>query len=225
MLNTQHILPVKPLLGLLFSYLLGSVPTAFLFAKARGIDLRKHGSGNLGATNAFRVLGKKTGSTVLLLDVLKGCLAVLLCVYVFFDPSLKVSVPMYACLAALCVVGGHNWTVFLGFKGGKGVATSLGVLIAFSIFIDRFGLLVLFSVCLWLAIFLSSGFVSLASCAASAALPFFGLSLKLPLSINVLLSVLAFSSLLKHKENIKRLLHKKEHRFNTGAFFKKIFSR
>lgn len=214
---------LKPLTGLLLSYLLGSIPTAYLFGRGRGIDLRQHGSGNLGATNAFRVLGKRTGTIVLCLDILKGALAVLLAINLFYETGAGISPSLYACLAAVCVVGGHNWTVFLRFKGGKGIATSLGVLIAFSVLIEKFGLLVLIAVGLWLIVFLSSGFVSLASCVSSLALPFLGLALKLPSSITVFLTILAAFSLIRHRENIRKLLQKRESRFNTASLFKKLF--
>lgn len=221
--NTElHML--KLLTGLLISYLLGAIPTAYCFGRLlKGIDLRQHGSGNLGATNAFRVLGKGAGTLVLIIDILKGTAAVLLSRYVFFDPLANISMPFYLCLAAVCAVAGHNWTVFLGFKGGKGVATSLGVLIAFSILIEKFSILVILVTGAWLVIFLATGFVSLASVICSAALPIFGLILKLPVSIEIFLTILAVFSIIRHKTNIYKLLHKKESRFNTASLFKKIF--
>jgi len=138
-------------------------------------------------------------------------------------PQTGISLPFYLCLSAVCAVAGHNWTIFLGFKGGKGVATSLGVLIAFSILIDRFFILVLLVTGLWLILFLATGFVSLASVICSAALPLLGLILRLPASIKIFLIVLGIFSLVRHKANISRLLQKKESRFNTASLFKKIF--
>ncbi|MDD2866177.1 MAG: glycerol-3-phosphate 1-O-acyltransferase PlsY [Candidatus Omnitrophota bacterium] len=215
---------LKPLTGLLISYLLGAIPTAYLFGRLfKGIDLRQHGSGNLGATNAFRVLGKGAGTLVLIIDILKGTAAVLLSRYVFFDSQANISLPFYLCLAAVCAVAGHNWTVFLGFKGGKGVATSLGVLIAFSILIEKFSILVLLATGSWLAIFLATGFVSLASVICSAALPILGLVLRIPVSVEIFLAILGVFSIIRHKTNIYRLLQKKESRFNTASLFKKVF--
>ncbi|MDD5137551.1 MAG: glycerol-3-phosphate 1-O-acyltransferase PlsY [Candidatus Omnitrophica bacterium] len=215
---------LKPLTGLLISYLLGAIPTAYLFGRLfKGIDLRQHGSGNLGATNAFRVLGKGAGTLVLIIDILKGTAAVLLSRYVFFDSQANISLPFYLCLAAVCAVAGHNWTVFLGFKGGKGVATSLGVLIAFSILIEKFSILVLLATGSWLAIFLATGFVSLASVICSAALPILGLVLRIPVSVEIFLAILGIFSIIRHKTNIYRLLQKKESRFNTASLFKKVF--
>lgn len=219
----QHIL--KPFTGLLASYLLGAIPTAYLFGRLlKGIDLRQHGSGNLGATNAFRVLGKGAGTLVLIIDILKGTAAVLLSRYVFFEPYTNISLPFYLCLAAVCSVAGHNWTIFLGFKGGKGVATSLGVLIAFSILIEKFFVLVLLITGSWLVIFLATGFVSLASVICSAALPVLGFILRFPVSIEIFLFLLGIFSIIRHKTNISRLLQKKESRFDTIAFLKKIFT-
>ncbi len=215
---------LRPLTGLLISYLLGAIPTAYLFGRLlKGIDLRQHGSGNLGATNAFRVLGKGAGTLVLIIDILKGAAAVLLSRYVFFAPQAGISFPFYLCLSAVCAVSGHNWTIFLGFKGGKGVATSLGVLIAFSILIEKFFILVLLITGLWLILFLATGFVSLASVICSAALPLLGIILQLPASIEIFLAVLGIFSIVRHKANISRLLQKKESRFDTASVFKKVF--
>jgi acyl phosphate:glycerol-3-phosphate acyltransferase len=208
--------------GLIFSYLLGSIPNAYIFAKLlKGIDLRKHGSGNLGATNAFRVLGKGIGTTVLVLDILKGIIAVLVASALFSNNWIGISRELYLCLAAIAVVSGHNWTIFLGFRGGKGMATSLGALIAFAILIPNFAWVVIISTVAWSVIFLLSGLVSLASVTCSAAIPFVALCFRLPAEIIIFLSILAGFSLMRHKANIKRLLEGKENRFNTRKIFKK----
>ena len=191
----------------------------------RGIDLRQHGSGNLGATNAFRVLGKTIGTTVLFLDIFKGTAAVLLAKLIFICEGMPISINLFLCLAAISVVCGHNWTIFLGFKGGKGVATSLGVLIAFSVLIEKFIWLVTCVVMLWLFIFLISGFVSLASVISSIFLPLFSIIFKLPFEIFCFLSILAILSLFRHKSNITRLLQKKENRFNPRLILSKILKK
>lgn len=220
----MDILFLKLLLGLLLSYLIGSLPTAYLFGKlTQRIDLRQHGSGNLGATNAFRVLGKGIGTIVLALDILKGTAAVLLANLFFYTPGGMISGNLYICLAAIAVVSGHNWTIFLKFKGGKGIATSLGSLVAFSILIPGFLWIVLIIVVLWIVFFLSSGFVSLASVMGSIILPILAIFFHLPKEIIGFLTLLAAFSLIRHKLNILRLLQKKEKRFNTGIFLKKIF--
>jgi glycerol-3-phosphate acyltransferase PlsY len=213
---------IQQIAGLIVSYLLGSLPTAFILGRqARGIDLRQHGSGNLGATNAFRVLGPYIGTSVLLVDIAKGTLAVLLANRVF-GPHGPIAANLYLCLSAVAVVSGHNWTIFMKFKGGKGMATSLGVLIAFSMIIENFFLVMLAIIVLWLAIFLASGIVSLASVIASALMPFIAISFHLPRTILIFTTILCAFSLIRHKSNIRRLLQKKEHRFDTRRIFKKF---
>ena len=107
------------------AYLIGSIPVAYIFGRVlKGIDIREHGSGNMGATNAFRVLGKGPGVIVLILDIVKGIIPVTLLANAF-----GLADPLSLVIIAVAVVAGHNWPVFLGFKGGKGMATSLGVLI------------------------------------------------------------------------------------------------
>ncbi|NQU10971.1 glycerol-3-phosphate acyltransferase, partial [bacterium] len=108
------------------SYLVGSIPTGYLWGKARGIDIRTIGSGNIGATNVMRALGKGPGITVLLLDTLKGFLPVCLAPWLLPDVD-RVSLQVVCCLA---VIAGHNWTCWLKFKGGKGIATSAGAFLA-----------------------------------------------------------------------------------------------
>src|SRR6267143_568843 len=116
------------------AYLLGSIPTGFLVAKARGVDIRKVGSGNIGATNVFRYLGKPAGIFVLLADGLKGWVAVVLVSRLlagWLYPTADVQDREWlAVCAGLCAVMGHNFTCWLHFKGGKGIATSAGVLVA-----------------------------------------------------------------------------------------------
>ncbi len=215
---------IKLLLGIIFSYLLGAIPSAYIFGRiTKGIDIRQHGSGNLGATNAFRVLGRGTGTIVLVLDILKGTLAVICVKYFFYSDELGLSANLVLCLSAIAVVCGHNWTIFLGFKGGKGIATSLGALIAFSILIERFVWVVICVVLLWLTIFIPSGFVSLASVICSLFLPVFSIGFHLPLEITIFLAILGAFSVIRHKSNIYRLLQKKESRFNTRALFSKLF--
>ena len=113
------------LFGMVFSYLLGSIPTGYCMAKGlKGIDIREHGSGNPGATNVFRVVGKLPGIFTLLIDGLKGFLPVWLALK--YDPHNII----FASILGLSAISGHNWTIFLNFKGGKGVATSAGVFLA-----------------------------------------------------------------------------------------------
>ena len=116
------------LAGITISYLLGSIPIAYILGRiTKGIDIRKLGSGNVGATNAFRILGPTSGIIVLILDILKGIISVTL-VAGYFLSYWNASEIILRILFGLVCICGHNWTLFLRFKGGKGVATTIGVL-------------------------------------------------------------------------------------------------
>jgi glycerol-3-phosphate acyltransferase PlsY len=208
--------------GFIICYLLGSIPTGYLFGRClRGIDVRQFGSGNLGATNVGRILGKRIGIIVLLLDIAKGVSAIFLA-KVFYPGAGPVSFTLFLCLCAAAAVAGHNWTIFLQFKGGKGIATSLGVLIGLAVMIDRFIWLVGAVIVLWAVVFFSTGFVSLASVAASVLLPVFSVIFRLPAELVVFMSVLAAMSVYRHKANIHRLIQRKENRFDTAKFLPKF---
>ena len=193
------------------SYLLGSIPTGFLMARFRGIDIRTVGSGNIGATNAFRVLGKTMGTIVLLVDALKGAGAVLLAPLVAGMVLSPVPdwVPL---LAGIWAILGHNFTCWLGFKGGKGIATSAGVMAA----------LVPYALCIavgvWILVFAMSRFVSLASICAAGTLPIATAATahgnRLILAATLLIGGLA---IWRHRPNIKRLLNGTENRFGKKS--------
>jgi len=190
------------------AYLLGSIPTAYLFGKmTKGIDIREHGSGNVGATNAFRVLGKSIGTVVLLLDIAKGVLAVTLIGDLFALGAVEQRV-----LLAIAAVCGHNWTVFLQFKGGKGIATSLGVLIGLTFEVVSLRPVVLGALGVWLVIFLPSGYVSLASMIAATLLPILMIVTKQPPILLILGFVFCFFVIFRHRPNIKRLMAGNENR-------------
>ena len=191
----------------LLAYLFGSLPTGFLVAKARGVDIRTVGSKNMGATNVFRVLGKGPGILVLLVDALKGALAVLVLPPLFARLAPQAATVGLPLTAALCAVLGHNYTCWLGFKGGKGVATSAGVLAA----LVPGAFLVTISV--WLVVFALSRYVSLASVCAAGALPVATALLRQPGAFVVLNLVLGLLAIWKHKANIERLRNGTEHRF------------
>jgi len=154
----------------LIAYLLGSIPTGFLVAKARGVDIRAVGSGNIGATNVFRILGKTAGVFVLLADAAKGWLAVFLVAKWVADWLYPTASPLerewFRLCAGIAAILGHNYTCWLHFKGGKGIATSAGVLVA----LVWLPLLIILSV--WVVVFAASRYVSLASICASFVLPF-----------------------------------------------------
>jgi glycerol-3-phosphate acyltransferase PlsY len=198
-------------IGIIISYLIGAIPTAYIFGRVlKGIDIRKHGSGNVGATNALRVLGKKAGITVLILDVLKGIFAILLAeafvARVSLDPLLL------RLLFGLSCISGHNWTIFLRFKGGKGMATTLGVLIGLAVKTPGLGLILIMLILSWLLIFLLFRIVSLASVCAAIALPVYMLVFRQPPAIIITAFVLSGFVILRHKPNLIRLLQGKETR-------------
>ena len=197
---------VTALLIALSAFLLGSIPTGYLVARAKGVDIRKHGSGNIGATNVFRTLGKPLGVFVFLVDALKGFAAVWLAVQ-FGDGSNWAGI-----VAAVAVIAGHNYTPWLGFKGGKGIATSAGVLLALMPWA------VLAIAVVWVLVFKISRYVSLASICAAAALPvavgllwFSGCGGNGPLlAFSLAISALA---IWRHRTNIQRLRAGTESRF------------
>lgn len=202
-------------LVVLGSYLLGSIPTGFLAARARGIDIRKAGSGNIGATNVFRVLGKKAGIGVLLGDALKGWLAVkflALWIEMLFNPlgqppDAGPSLHGLELAAGVAAILGHNYTCWLGFKGGKGIATSGGVLIAW------LPLPFLVVLVVWLVVFAVSRYVSVASIATALALPFATWWLDGRVHLVIVTGCLAALAIYKHRSNIQRLMNGTENRF------------
>jgi glycerol-3-phosphate acyltransferase PlsY len=193
------------------AYLLGSLPTGYLVGRMQGIDIRRVGSGNIGATNVFRVLGRWAGAGVLAADGLKGLLACwLVAGYVgtLGAPLADAARPAeaLAVVAGISAVLGHNYTCWLRFRGGKGIATSAGVLLA----LVPWALLV--SLVIWVGVFGCSRYVSLASIAAAFVLPFaVWLTGGTPTMI-ALTAGLATLAIGKHHANIRRLLQGTEHR-------------
>jgi glycerol-3-phosphate acyltransferase PlsY len=195
----------------LLAYLLGSIPTGFLVAQAKGVDIRAVGSGNIGATNVLRTLGKPAGIFVLLMDALKGWVAVVwMTRLVLLASGLGAEgARMEVCqiIAALCAVLGHNYTCWLQFKGGKGIATSAGVLLA----LVPWALVTIFVI--WIIVFAATRYVSLASLAASAALPFASWVTHESLTKVIVTGAMGVLAIYKHKGNIQRLLNGTEPRF------------
>lgn len=214
----------------LLSYLLGSIPTGFLVAKAMGVDIRSVGSGNIGATNVFRILGKGPGIFVLTADALKGALAVI-AVPDFASMASNLILPqdeaiigrvgswefwafrvlMHSSeLAGIFVILGHNYTCWLRFKGGKGIATTAGVFAALAP--AAFGI----ALAAWLVVFATSRYVSLASIVAAVALP---LAVWLTGNGALLIGVstaLGALAIYKHKANIQRLRDGTENRIGAN---------
>lgn len=194
---------------LLISYLLGSIPFGLVITRlVKGIDIRQHGSGNIGATNVLRVVGKRWGIMVFLLDFLKGFILPIVI------HSLDQSLPTFILLlSALFSISGHNWSVFLKFKGGKGVATSLGAMTALAIIFPYLWISLLFSFFVWVLLFLCFRYVSLSSLAAAITFSISSFAFSLPLEIKIIALFLAFFIIIRHKENILRLFTHQEHKF------------
>jgi glycerol-3-phosphate acyltransferase PlsY len=199
---------MHPLLGIAIAYILGSIPAAYIAGKlTRGIDLRQHGSGNLGATNAYRVLGARVASVVMAFDAAKGAVPVLL-----FPRWIDTAQPdLWAIAFGVAAIVGHVRPIFLLWKGGgKGVATASGV------FLGLAWLPTLLAFGVWLVVLLISGYVSLASLCAAVVLPValvFTEGVRSPhFAVAAGVAVFVFWS---HRANIGRLRRGEEHRFGT----------
>lgn len=215
----------KIILSLFVSYLLGSIPCAYFLGKIfKGIDIRKHGSGNVGATNAFRVLGPLFGTVALIFDVAKGLVCpTLIADYLAMADNFSWGLSLRIILGLTAVIG-HNWTIFLKFRGGKGVATSLGVVIGLATMSYSLAIVLLFLILTWLAVFLATGFVSLSSIFSALLVPVFMIIFNVPNELLILGLFLSFFIIFRHKPNIYRLLHKEEHRFYPLKSLCKLFS-
>lgn len=197
--------------GILLAYLIGSIPTAVWWGKTfYDIDVRNEGSGNAGATNTIRVLGAKAGIPVLLFDVFKGWLAVFLSAF-FLSPELNVfQVDLFRIITAVAVVLGHVFPVFAGFRGGKGIATLLGVGIAL------YPWAVLVTLGIFILMLVTTRYVSLSSITGAVTFPFTVIFLFNPGSWP-LIALAVFVGIfvpLTHRKNIIRLLKNEESKFS-----------
>jgi glycerol-3-phosphate acyltransferase PlsY len=184
------------------AYLLGSVPTGLLLGKACGIDVRREGSGNIGATNLYRTVGRKVGILTLVGDCLKGMLPVLAVKYSSLPPE-------YAAWVGLAAFCGHVFSVFLRFKGGKGVATALGVFLALS------PLAVAIAVGVFVVLMLVWRYVSLGSICAAAVMPIAVWGLGGGRVLILVTTLIAVIVIVRHIENIRRLVSGTENRFKA----------
>ncbi|MBD5464261.1 MAG: glycerol-3-phosphate 1-O-acyltransferase PlsY [Lachnospiraceae bacterium] len=204
---------MERIICLAIGYLFGLFQTAFIYGKAHGIDIRQHGSGNAGTTNALRVLGKKAGLIVFLGDVLKTVIAMVIC-RLLFQNSAPQMLPLLSLYAGAGAILGHNFPFYMKFKGGKGIAATAGLVTAFD---WRFMLVALVLFCI--AFFLTN-YVSLGSLLVYAGfmveLVVFGQMGKFHMEQNlvyelyVLGAFLTIMAYVKHRENIKRLLNGEE---------------
>ena len=196
------------------AYLLGSIPFGYLAGISRGVDIRTVGSGNIGATNVYRTLGKKLGIATFVLDVFKGVAATsVIPQSVWFMLGCEGTAPLYMVIAcgALVLIG-HSFPLFLNFKGGKGVATGLGVTIGVAPHSAILGLAV------WIAVFFSTRYVSVGSIIAAAvvgtAVWLLDNSYEPANVVPAVVSLLAVLVIVKHRKNITRLINGNENRFD-----------
>lgn len=200
--------------AVIISYLVGSIPTAYIFGRLiKGQDIRKFGSGNVGATNALRLLGTGWGVTVLILDIAKGALPVIF-LPGFFNFNSAVSPDIFCIITGIACICGHNWTIFLKFKGGKGVATTLGVLIGLSAKISGLNVILGLAVLIWFAVFIFSRIISLSSVIAALSFPVMALLFRQSQPVILSSILLSIFIVLRHLPNIKRLLEGKESRLS-----------
>ncbi len=200
-------MPTDPMVwvAILLSYVLGSVPTGlWLGQRLRGIDIREHGSKNIGATNTMRVLGKKLGATALAADILKGVIPVVLIARLGTWEYLPIACGIAAIL-------GHSFSLFLKFTGGKGVATSTGV------FAGLLPLPTLFAAIIFGIVLAATRMVSFGSILAAATLAFMVFLFPVSLPLRLITVLVAILVIVKHRTNIKRILNGTESRIGSGG--------
>lgn len=195
------------ILSCLTAYLIGSIPTGFLMTKIFvGADIRSAGSKNVGATNVYRVAGKLPGLLTLIIDIVKGIIVVTLVTEFFYRYLPDIDYIFYKTFLGLIAILGHIYSVFLKFKGGKGVATTIGVTAAIA------PLVLLVSLAVWLIVFIPTNYVSLGSLAFGIALPISALVFDQPFYVVIFCVILCILNTYKHKDNIKRLLKREENK-------------
>ncbi len=205
---------INILLAIVLAYLIGSIPTAVWLGRAfYGIDVRTKGSGNAGATNTIRVLGLKAGIPVLIIDVFKGWLAVYIANFLYVERNAFPDLIDFQIILAISAVFGHVFPIYVGFKGGKGIATLLGIGLA--LFPAGAGIAIgVFTITL-----IFSGYVSLGSIVAAVTFPIteiFILGHDQYISLIVLSILVAIFVPITHRKNIKRLMKGEESKFRVG---------
>lgn len=193
---------MKIVLVIIMCYLLGSIPFGYIVGQLfKKIDIREYGSGNIGATNAFRILGPSLASLVLIGDISKGIFSIYLVRFLNID---NLSILVIAGIAVIC---GHDWSVFLKFKGGKGVATTFGVIFSFNLVIS------ILAVTIWGMVMIFSKYASLSSILSLTSVSIFMILFKQPYEYIIFSLAILILAIFKHKDNIKRLKLGKERKF------------
>ncbi|MCJ7656739.1 MAG: glycerol-3-phosphate 1-O-acyltransferase PlsY [Candidatus Atribacteria bacterium] len=190
---------MKIALIIISCYLLGSIPFGYIVGKLfKKVDIREFGSGNIGATNVLRILGPSLASFVVIGDIGKGILSIFLVRFFNIDNLLIFTI------AGLAVICGHDWSLFLGFKGGKGIATTFGVVFALNPLISILALII------WGIVLITTRYVSLSSIFALVSIFIFTIFFKQPYEYIVFSAIILILGIFNHKENIERLKSKKE---------------
>ena len=193
-------------LSIIIGYIFGSIPSGLVLVKmVCGIDIREYGSKNIGTTNVFRTVGGRMASIVLIADVIKGILAVLLVRY-FFESNLQLEL-----LTAIASLLGHNYSIFLGFKGGRGVATGLGLILLFMPDVC------IFSFTVWLVIVFVTRYVSLGSIVGAFITPIVAYYRGYPLELVLFALAACLFVIVRHYENMKRLIAGTESKIKQGS--------
>lgn len=213
---------IQLLLLLLLSYITGSIPTSIILGKiVKGIDIREHGSGNAGGTNVFRVLGWKPALVVVVIDIFKGWLPPAIYATILFQGQPITNIGIVQILCGFATVLGHTYTIFAGFRGGKGIGTLAGMLLAL------FPIALPLCIIVFIITLILTGYVSLSSILATVALPI--ILLVLPIfgiqqstsSLLIFALLVPLFAIFTHRSNIVRLRDGTENRFEKAMIFKK----
>lgn len=201
---------MKIALIIISCYLLGSIPFGYIVGKLfKKVDIREYGSGNIGASNALRILGPSLASFVVIGDIGKGIFSIYLAQHFNIDNLLILTI------TGLAVICGHDWSLFLGFKGGKGIATTIGVVFAFN------PIIALLAVTVWVIVIIITRYTSLSSIFALISIFVFTILFKQPYEYIAFGAIILILGIFKHKENIERLKSKKERKIGEKIKIKK----
>ena len=201
---------MKIALIIISCYLLGSMPFGYIVGKLfKKVDIRELGSGNIGATNVFRILGPSLASLVLIGDIGKGILSIYLVQYLNIDNLLIITI------AGLAVICGHDWSLFLGFKGGKGIATTFGVVFALNPTISILALII------WGVVLVTTRYVSLSSIFAVISIFIFTILFRQPYEYIIFSAIILVLGIFNHKDNIKKLRSGNERKIGEKIEIKK----
>ena len=201
---------MKIALIIISCYLLGSIPFGYIVGKLfKKVDIREYGSGNIGASNALRILGPSLASFVVIGDIGKGIFSIYLAQHFNIDNLLILTI------TGLAVICGHDWSLFLGFKGGKGIATTIGVVFAFN------PIIALLAVTVWVIVIIITRYTSLSSIFALISIFVFTILFKQPYEYIAFGAIILVLGIFKHKENIERLKSKKERKIGEKIKIKK----